>query len=87
MIYKPTESMSTLKCHWSKDAIVQLMFSAVYDQTVHIHLVCLCNVTLDLRLFYGPSPASLPLFSSFEYTVDSKQMFNRNKYIFADDWI
>ena len=26
-----------------------------------------------------PSPASFSLFLSFQYTVDSKQMFNRNK--------
>ena len=32
----------------------------------------------------GPFPASFYLFSSFQYTVDSKQMSNN---LFADDWI
>ena len=33
-------------------------------------------------IFYknGPFPASFSLFSSFQYTVDSKQMFNINKF-------
>ena len=29
----------------------------------------------------GPSPASFSLFSSFLHTVDSKQMFNINKFL------
>ena len=29
----------------------------------------------------GPFPASFSLFSSFQYTVESKQMFNINKYL------
>ena len=29
----------------------------------------------------GPSPTSFSLFSSFQYTVDSKKMFNINKFL------
>ena len=29
----------------------------------------------------GPIPASFSLFSTFQYTVDSKQMFNINKFL------
>ena len=29
----------------------------------------------------GPFPASFSLFSSFQYTVDSKQMFDINKFL------
>ena len=29
----------------------------------------------------GPNPASFSLFSSFQYTVDSEQMFNVNKFL------
>ena len=29
----------------------------------------------------GPFPASFSLFLSFQYTVDSKQMFNVNKFL------
>ena len=29
----------------------------------------------------GPFPASFSLFSSFQYTVDSKQMFDMNKFL------
>ena len=29
----------------------------------------------------GPSPASFSLYSSFQYTVDSKHMFNINKFL------
>ena len=32
----------------------------------------------------GPSPASFSLFSSFQYTVNSKQMFNKKKKIYDD---
>ena len=40
--------------------------------------------TLALRVFFkknGPFPASFSLFSSFQYTVDSKQMFYINKFL------
>jgi len=33
------------------------------------------------RIKNGPSPASFSLFSSFQYTVGSKQMFNINKFL------
>ena len=35
------------------------------------------------KIFFknGPFPASFSLFSSFQYTVDSKQMFNINKFL------
>ena len=39
-----------------------------------------------LLFLNGPYPTSFSLFSSFQCTVDSKQMFNIN-IIFADDWI
>ena len=41
---------------------------------------------LNIFLKNGPFPASFSFFSSFQYTVDSKQMFNIS-LIFADDWI
>ena len=37
------------------------------------------DVTIKSLFFNGPSPASFSLFSSFQYTVDSKQMFNIDK--------
>ena len=38
---------------------------------------------LTVKLFFlnGPSPASFSLFSSFQYTVGSKKMFNINKFL------
>ena len=35
----------------------------------------------NLFLKNGPFPASFSLFSSFQYTVDSKQMFDINKFL------
>ena len=42
------------------------------------HLINLCFHCFFLN---GPFPASFSLFSSFRYTVDSKQMFNINKFL------
>ena len=43
------------------------------------HIVSnLINLLFFLK---GPFPASFSLFSSFQYTVDSKQMFNINKFL------
>ena len=39
------------------------------------------DVTIKSLFFNGPSPASFSLFSSFQYTVDSKQMFNINTFL------
>ena len=41
------------------------------------------NSSLFFFFFFknGPFPASFPLFSSFQYTVDSKQMFYINKFL------
>ena len=36
---------------------------------------------IHFLFFKGPFPASFSLFSSFQYTVDSKQMFNINKFL------
>ena len=38
------------------------------------------KVTADFFL-NGPFPASFSLFLSFQYTVDSEQMFNINKFL------
>ena len=39
------------------------------------------SFTLTINFLNGPSPASFSLFSSFQYTVDSKQMFNINTFL------
>ena len=39
-------------------------------------------MTIYIKVFLnGPFPASFSLFSSFQYTVDSIQMFNINKFL------
>ena len=37
-------------------------------------------ISLNYFFLNGPFPASFSLFSSFQYTVDRKQMFNINKF-------
>ena len=58
------------------------------ENSIHILLKeikrCNSNQFFILRIilfFNGPFPASFSLFSSFQYTVDSIQMFNINKFL------